>query len=395
MRSNSYYEYAHIKDTETFPKNLREKHEDRTGWISLSHMSANTENFPFKLWQKCQGEVIEKHGDKLSDMPHPQGPYILRETIADLIRSTRRVLCAPEQIILHSSSHILLEQFLVLQDPKSSRFAVENPGYARYYKLFQQYRFHVQLLPVDGHGAKIDEIGEKCNFLLITPSHQFPSGVIMPISRRIECLNWALAGDNRYIIEDDYDSEFKYKTDTIPSLHSFNYNEKVIYMGTFSKTMFPGLRISYMVLPVKLLEKYRQHFHGLIQSSNALAAYTLNKFIQDGHYSKHVKKMNNHYEIIRGKLIDLLTYHFQDNVNISQVPAGLHFLANFKTKLSYEAIEDKAKQLKLEVYTLRRFTLSPKIETQNDVKGILIGFANIKEGELEEAILRLRQCLSP
>src|SRR5699024_2886084 len=142
-------------------------------------------------------------------------------------------------------------------------------------------------------------------YLFVTPSHQFPTGIIMPISRRIELLNWSSQGSDRYIIEDDYDSEFKYETDSMPSLQSLDKNSRVIYTGTFSKTIFPGLRISYMVLPPDILEVYlNYHRHNLMPNTDILSLYTLHYFIKSGDYAKHIKRMNLLYEAKRKSLIN-------------------------------------------------------------------------------------------
>src|SRR5699024_949011 len=151
-----------------------------------------------------------------------------------------------------------------------------------------------------------------------------------------DLLNWVSEKEDRYLIEDDYDSEFKYGTDNIPSLQSLDKNQKVIYMGTFSKTLLPSFRISYMILPIKLLEKYKQRYKYWLQGNDSLQLYTLKYFIESGEYSRYVKKMNSHYENNRMILIEALKNHFNEKIDIVDVPAGLHFIARFKTGRSYD-----------------------------------------------------------
>lgn len=210
----------------------------------------------------------------------------------------------------------------------------------------------------------------------------------MPISRRIELLNWSISSHDRYIIEDDYDSEFKYETDHIPSLQSLDRNQRVIYTGTFSKTMFPGLRISYMVLPPNLLREHREYYADLIQSSNTLSLFTMHYFIESGEYIRHVKRMNHQYEIKRKTLIKELQHRFKHKVSIENVPAGLHFLAHFKTQLDYGEIEKRAIKENLEIYTMRRFMLKHSIIEENRIS-LVLGFANIQEEKIKEAVNRL------
>ena len=210
----------------------------------------------------------------------------------------------------------------------------------------------------------------------------------MPISRRIELLNWSVKLDDRYIIEDDYDSEFKYKTDNLPSLQSIDRNQRVIYTGTFSKTLLSGFRISYMVLPPEILRDYRSHYADLIQDSNTLGLYTLHYFIENGDYSRHVKRMNHHYEMKRKLLIKHLRLKFGNDLDIEDIPAGLHFLAHFQTTRSYEQIEERAEQNKLEIYSIKRFMLKNS-NTVEDKIDLVIGFANINEENIPEAVERL------
>ena len=272
---------------------------------------------------------------------------------------------------------------------EDSVVAVENPGYARFYELLKKMNFAVHPVSLDDQGIEMAEIeSANANIVFVTPSHQFPTGKIMPISRRIELLNWAVQNDNRYIVEDDYDSEFKYETDNIPSLQSLDRNHRVIYMGTFSKTVLPGLRISYMVLSPDLLRKYRKHYANSMQYSNTLMLFTLHFFIESGEYARHVKRMNHQYETRRKLLITELQHRFQEKVQIEDVSAGLHFLAHFKTKKSYQEIEKRAAQLKLEIYSMRRFMLKKNAWTEKRLS-LLLGFANLKEENIAAAVERL------
>src|SRR5699024_6746123 len=270
--------------------------------------------------------------------------------------------------------------------------AMEDPGYSRIYTLLKNMGFDVRTLHLDEEGIDMKEIESDINFLFVTPSHQFPTGKIMPISRRIELLNWSTQGFNRYIVEDDYDSEFKYETDHIPSLQSLDRNHRVIYTGTFSKTILPGLRISYMVLPPNMLKAYRNYHYNLMQNSNSLALYTLHYFVETGGYARHLKRMNHLYELKSKILIRQIEKRFEHLVTIDNIPAGLHFLAKFQTKISYERFERRIKEEKLEVYSMRRFQLK-NIDKKKATIELVLGFANIKEEQIPEAVDRLYRVL--
>ncbi|MDM5209463.1 MocR-like transcriptional regulator GabR [Cytobacillus kochii] len=370
------------------PADLKESVTDKSGWISLSHMTANTSDFPFKEWIRSQQKAILVHQNELSEIIHPQGPYIVRETIARLVAFNRGVICEPEQVVIGDGTISLIRQLMDIQN-KNSVISIENPGYQRLYKLLERMKFQVLPVNMDNKGIKIKEI-QPSHFVFVTPSHQFPTGIIMPISRRIELLNWASEGEDRYIVEDDYDSEFKYETDNIPSLQSLDRNQRVIYIGTFSKTMLPGLRISYMVLPPKLLRIYRHKYADLMQPSNTLNLFALHYFIESGGYQKHVKRMNSYYETKRKILIKELTNRFGDNLQIDNIPAGLHIFIHIKSNKDYEEIEERARQLRLEIYTMKRFLLTEN-KQKSGLINLVIGFANLPEDKIKEAVNRLFQ----
>ncbi|MEW9677683.1 PLP-dependent aminotransferase family protein [Lentibacillus sp. L22] len=374
------------------PKDLKECTQNKEGWLSLSHMTSDISMFPVQEWMKCQQKAIANHKRELSELGHFQGPYMVRQTIARMIAMSRGVVCEPEQIVIGAGTQLLIRNLMGLSK-RDSVVAVEDPGYSRFYTLLKNMGFDVRALPIDDKGIAMDEVDDcSINYLFVTPSHQFPTGKIMPINRRIELLNWSTQGQDRYIIEDDYDSEFKYETDSIPSLQSLDQNQRIIYTGTFSKTILPGLRISYMVLPPDMLRKYRKHYRHLMQSSNALSLYTLYYFIETGAYARHLKRMTHHYESKRKELMGQIRERFGEKVAIEDIPAGLHFLARFQTKKSYEEVEEDAKRKKLEIYSMRRFMLANKYQTPG-VVDLVLGFANIQEEQIPEAVKRLERVL--
>lgn len=370
------------------PSDLEEHSVKKEGWLTLSHMTADISMFPFKEWTKYQNKAIRDHKNELSEIAHPQGPYEVRKTISQMVALSRGVQCQPEQIVIGTGTQTLIWQLMNLQKTNCN-IAVEDPGYSRIYQLLRSMNYDVSPIQLDSKGINIQDIeAMNPNFLFITPSHQFPTGTIMPISRRIELLNWASLSSDRYIVEDDYDSAFKYGTDNIPSLQSLDQNQRVIYAGTFSKTLLPSFRISYMVLPPELLRAYQDNYSNWIQGSSTLSLFTLHYFIKSGEYAKHTKRMNQHYEIKRKKLIKALRKKFNDTITINNVPAGLHFLAKFQTNKKYVEVVENARQEKLEIYSIKRFMLR---ERDPEVKSIqlVIGFANIKNEEINEAVERL------
>lgn len=376
-------------DFNKLPADLKEDDDaGKEDWLSLSHMSADISLVPFKDWLKCENKAIENHKRELSELGHPQGPYLTRKTISRMIAHTRGVVCEPEQIVIGAGTQLLIQQLMEIRN-NMEIIAVEDPGYFRFYQLLKNMGFSVHPINLDDKGIDVGEVEEsKANYVFVTPSHQFPTGTIMPITRRIELLNWAAEANGRYIIEDDYDSEFKYETNSIPSLQSLDRNHCVIYTGTFSKTLLPGTRISYMVLPPDMLREFRKHYPDAMQYSNMLSLYTLHYFIENGSYTRHIKRMNHHYEQKRKMVIDELQTRFKEKVRIQDIPAGLHFLARFKSDKSYEEIEARAKEVKLVIYTIRRFMLKKNYKEKNRVE-LVIGFANIEENQICDAVDRL------
>ena len=212
----------------------------------------------------------------------------------------------------------------------------------------------------------------------------------MPISRRIELLNW-VTEHNKYIIEDDYDSEYKYGTDNIPSLYSLDKNDRVIYLGTFSKTLMPSLRVSYMVLPYPLLYKFDLATDTAITDLSLINAYTLHLFIKSGNYEKYIRKMHHIYTEKRELFLKVLNKEFKEDISIYDMEAGLHFLLSIKTSLTYQEIEQKAHDNSIELYTLRRFMVDEPANSK--VKTLIIGFAKIELEDIEPAILKLKEII--
>lgn len=367
------------------PDSLEENNIQKRYQYSLSHMTVNSSFFPYKKWMSFQKEVIKEHQLDISQLNHPQGPIEVREAIKNLISVTRGISCYPEQIVIGTGTQPLISQFIDIFEEEVN-VGIENPGYSRVRDMLTDKGINVMDIPLDSEGVDIEKMeAANVSIQFLTPSHQFPLGIIMPISKRIDLLNWVSEKDGRYIIEDDYDSEFKYSTDNIPSLQSLDKYQKVIYVGTFSKTLLPSFRISYMILPLELLEKYKERYRYWLQGNDSLQLYTLKYFIESGEYSRHVKKMNNYYEKNRTILIDTLRNHFKENIEIVDVPAGLHFIAKFKTGKSYEDIKARAEDFSLELYDIRRFSTG-YVADDDKWKEYVLGFANLDSEEVDKIV---------
>lgn len=375
-----------------FPHNMKEMPAPKEDWLSLSHIQTDDRMFPFRAWMKSEEKAIQRFASELSEIPHPQGPYITRKTIAHMIALSRGVICEPEQIVIGTGIHSLLRQLMATQST-TSKIAMENPGYSRISRILKNMNFDVIPTSLDKEGFNIHEAKQADpNFVFVTPSHQLPTGTIMPISRRVDVLNWAAESEDRYIIEDDYDSEFKYETDNIPSLQGLDQNNRVIYFGAFSKTLLPSFRISYMVLPPDLLTLFKRHYGEFIHGCSSLLLYTLHCFIKSGNYAKHLKRMNQQYEFKRQQLIKELKATFQEKLHIHDIPAGLHFLAEFDSPHTYEDIIQRAKEEKLELYTIKHFLLDDTAIDSDNIL-LIIGFANITVDEIPEVVERLRRII--
>ncbi|MFT8390051.1 MAG: PLP-dependent aminotransferase family protein [Sporolactobacillus sp.] len=372
---------------------LKEPFMSMQNWLSFSHMSIDRKLFPFESWLKCEHKALKLQQNTLDDdsSRYPQGIHSVRESIARLLSITRGVKCFPEQIILGSGTQVLI-QMLAGLFPLKSLFALEDPGYMRIFRLLQTLGRPLEVVRVDKKGISIDGLRAiNPSVVYVTPSHQFPTGIIMPVSRRIQLLNWASEQEYRYIIEDDYDSEFKYQTDAIPCLQGLDSYKRVIYLGTFSKSLLPGFRISYMILPEPLLRQARSTYPFLMQTCNALAQITLRQFIDSGCYHKHIKSMRQVYETRRSLLIAELRLRFGRSITIYGISAGLHFLAEFRTSRTMATILRRAAEERLELYSIERCVLKENYFTHYPT--FIIGFANLEVASIKDAVERLHKAI--
>jgi len=355
---------------------------------NFSYHGVDIETFPFKTWRKLTKDVINEYDHEIVQLGDSQGHILLRTSIQEYLHQSRGVNCSADQIIISSGTEFLFQILFQLFN-RDSIYGVENPGYEKLNLLFSSNQAKFKPVNIDEEGMIPQEIiKSKADILCITPAHQFPSGEIMPIRRRVQILNWANEAVNRYIIEDDYDSEFKYSGKPIPALQGLDYNEKVIYMGAFSKSLSPAVRVSYMVLPVHLVKRYLQNLAFIICPVPIIDQKVLFRFIQEGYFERHLNKMRNIYKRKREVLVRSIK-ELNCGMEVLGADTGLHLLLKVDNGMTEEQLESSALLHGIKVYGVSKYYLDKNHFEK--IPRVLIGFAAMKESDISRAISLLHK----
>ncbi len=347
--------------------------------------------FPFGVWKKITRNILSDSNKELFSLGESQGDYDLRQTIGRYLYSSRGVNCTPDQIVVGAGNDYLLLMLEKLLG-RHAGIAMENPTYKRAYKIFKSFAYNIEIVKMDENGMSAEDLRTKpVKAAYVMPSHQYPTGTTMPIGRRMELLKWAAEAEDRYLIEDDYDSEFRYRGKPIPSLQGADVNGKVIYIGTFSKAIAPAIRVSYMVLPPTLLEKYRKECNFYSSTVSRIDQRILNEFIRDGYFERYLNKARKIYREKHDVLLQELK-PFQKKFKISGENAGLHLLLTAKDdRLTETELVRRAAEVGVKVYALSDAFIGEKESANVNAPTVILGYAGLKKEQIIEGIAKLKQ----
>lgn len=355
----------------------------------LLDLTANgTEHFPFNVWSRLQREVILDYDRQLLRPLPFQGIPELRSAIADHLAGFRGMQVNPENILIGAGTDFLYNLLIQLLG-RDKVYAVEEPGYGKIRKIYAAGG-------VTCIGASLDSLGvdpaglQNAQVLHISPSHHFPTGLVTPLSRRQELLAWARATGG-WIIEDDYDSEFRFNAHPMPAMQAMD-PDRVIYMNSFSKSLAPSIRISYMILPVQLMAQFRQNLSFYSCTVPSFEQYTLARFLSRGHFEKHINRMRKFYQSRRNRLVSALEHcAAADRLTILEQDAGLHFLVKVKTSWSDEALTAWLAELGIRVQALSSFYHS---SAAHDRHCLVVNYSALEEDALNTALIRIEEKLN-
>lgn len=352
--------------------------------IDLASNQTNTNSFPFSIWAKLVREVLNDNQQELMTNPPCGGIPRLRSAIAAHLKAFRDISVSPQQIFVGAGTEYLYGLLIQLLGFEK-RYGVEDPGYQKIARIYEKHGVACCHIPMDTSGISIADLeASGADIIHLSPSHHFPTGLVTPISRRYELLGWAARSDSRYIIEDDYDSEFRMTGKPVPSMLDIDMSEKVIYMNTFSKTLASTVRISYMVLPMHLVERYHRELEFYSCTVSNFEQYTLARFIEEGYFEKHLNRMRNYYHKKRDYLIDRIHQSpLASYVTIMEEDAGLHFILEIKTALSDQDFCRLALQHGIRIAALSSFYVhaDPAVNHR-----FIINYSSITEENIDEAI---------
>lgn len=366
--------------------------QNSTYFVDFSSNQTNLENFPFSIWAKLIRELLHENRLELLTNPPSGGILPLRKAIADHLLAFRGMHILPEQIIIGAGTEYLYGLLIQLFG-SDKHFGVEEPGYKKVSLVYKSHDVTCHFLSMDDSGVQISELeNSHTDIIHISPSHHFPTGRTMPISRRYELLGWSNKSPDRYIIEDDYDSEFRLTGQPIPTLQSIDMSGKVIYMNTFTKSLASTIRISYMVLPRNLLQMFYEKLSFYSCTVSNFEQFTLAHFISQGHFEKHINRMRNYYHHKRDTLLTTMKNSpLWSYVTISEEDAGLHFLMKVKTTLSDEEFCLRAAEQGIHITSLSQYFQNPP---ENSQGMFLINYSSVPEERMKEAVERLyRGCI--
>ena len=369
--------------------------------VSFRYWRPDLSLFPVQQWQRLVTARSVASIDWMTYGNEPMGYGPLRNAIAAYISQTRAVRCAPDQILITQGTQQAIGLIAQVLLTPGDTVALEEPGYLSAQKIFASYGAALQPIPVDQDGLSVNALVSlsKQAFCLpklvyVTPSHQFPTGVLMPLSRRLALLQWAQK-NNALIVEDDYDSEFRYSGRPIPALQGFDAANRVLYIGTFSKIMFPGLQIGYLVLPPELVSVFTRAKWLCDRQCSLIHQAALTDFIQLGHLARHIRKMRTVYAQRRETLVQTLQAATDalGTTKFSGDAAGLHLMAQLpiaQAALSSQELVVRAQTQGMGLFSTRRYYIQPP---PVDEGRFIFGFGELPEKVIEGAIAQLKPLL--
>ena len=349
--------------------------------------------FPFATWAKLAREVLADSSHELLNVTHPQGSPALRSEIAEYLYKFRGITASPEQIVVGAGSEYLIVLLIQLLG-RSGTYALENPCYGKIYKIFKSNDIATVPVALDEQGLSVAELEKtQADTVHVTPSHQFPLGIVMPVGRRLALLKWAGEKSGRYIIEDDYDSEFRFTGQPIPALKGLDREDRVIYINAFTKSLAPSLRISYAVLPRRLMDIYRENFMFYSCTVPNFEQYTLSKFLSSGSFERHLSRMRKAYKERRDLLITaIMQSKLAAVTKIVGADAGLHFLMMVKNGMSEAELIANARKAGVHIYGLSGYYNFPARDMPAGT--LVIGYSGVNPGDMTAAVKRLEKAWS-
>ena len=340
---------------------------------------AAPEGFPFSVWSRLQRQVMLDM-DKALLLPLPnQGVAALRTAIAVHLAQFRGLRVDPGCILVGAGTDFLYNLLIQLLG-RDKVYGVEEPGYSKIRRIYAAGGVRCVSVGMDGVGVLPEHLGE-AQVLHISPSHHFPTGIITPLPRRLALLAWAKEVPGRYIIEDDYDSEFRFAAHPMPTMASLDDAGRVIYLNTFSKTLAPSIRISYMVLPEALMERFRKELGFYSGTVPSFEQYTLARFLEQGHFEKHINRMRKAYRTRRNQVLQVLkNCPHAGKFTILEQDAGLHFLLKVDTREADDALVARWARQGIRVRTLGSFYHGPI--PREDLHCLVVNYSGIQPEQL-------------
>ena len=360
-------------------------------FADFSSNQTDSEIFPFTIWSKTVREVLNDNQKQLMINPPCGGILELRQAIARYLKEFRAMQVEPEQIIIGAGTEYL--HGLLIQLLGNHRiYGAENPGYHKIARIYENMKVEYAKVTLDQDGVSIRELEEKrVDVIHTSPSHHFPTGIVMPVSRRYELLGWAAKSPDHYIIEDDYDSELRLTGKPFPTLQSIDVSDRVIYMNTFTKTLASTVRISYMVLPLTLTEIFYQKLSFYSCTVSNFEQYTLAAFINKGHFEKHINRLRIHYHDKRDMLLQCIkSSPLSNHVTIKGEDAGLHFLMKIDTALTDEIICQRAAAKGIRIMPLSKYYYHPEKAMQHI---LVVNYSSLTQEQMTEATQAFNEIL--
>lgn len=356
-----------------------------TNMIDFHYGHVDIDSFPHTVWKKCMNNTLYLQERDMFISGDPQGEYGLRNEIADYLFQSRGVRCVPNQIIIGAGTQYFIHLLRLLLG-KERVFGLEDPGFHRVREVLKVEGAEMKFIPCDESGLCVESLKEsQADIAYVTPSHQFPLGMIMPISRRVELLKWA-GRKNGYIIEDDYDGEFRHTGKPIPSLQGLDTGGRVIYLGTFSKSLIPTIRAGYMVLPPELADLYQRKLQGYKQTISKMIQETVCLFIKDGHWERHLNRMRILYRKKNQVLLAELEETFHDQITVIGEKSGLHILVQVHSDKSEAELIQTAERKGVKVYPTSVYH-----SKKDNHPTILMGYGGLSESDIKEGIRLLKK----